>query len=844
VQPVVYEFQGFELLPGARVLRLHGKDVDVTPRAFDLLLALVERAGKLVPKNELFELVWPKRVVEESNLQVQIWTLRKLLGARAIATVPGRGYAFTLLPPAAAASPANEDQRGMEASAGLRRGNLPAELPPLYGRNDDIATLARRLQSHRVVSVVGPAGIGKTRLAQAVAQAVRASHADGVWLAELAPLADPLLVVPTVARLLGHAIAPNEGALASLVVAMREQRLLLVLDNCEHLLPAVAALATRIVADAAQVRLLVTSQEPLHIAEECVDRVNALAVPPTADTASALNYGSVQLFAARAQAADPRFAMVGDDVVAAVEICRRLDGIPLAIELAAARVPLLGVRGLCRRLDEQLKLLAGGARTALPRHQTLRAALQWSHALLSADEQKVFERLGVFVGSFSLEAAQQVACDDAIDGWAVLDHLAALVDKSMVLVEGSSDIPRYRLLESSRAFALERLAAAGAIDSLRRRHAQAIADILMGDAAEGPGARLHRVDPDLDNARAATAWATGPTGDRQIAIALVCATDLLWEAHGRIDEGSRFYRTVEPWVDASTPPHLAARYWYAVCNLRSFIGMEHQARAGLQAAELFRSQGERLWAFRALHRASVKLSWLRHAVAAEKALAEMQALHDPAWPSWTRAAVEHDLGHYNHFALEQLGEARRHFEAAIELERHCAASVPDGYHADLSDVMLLAIDSALGAFEAVVCRADDLLARKRVSDTSSRLVTSIFRGGALAQLGYLGEAEASLRAAVPQLTHATGSAGWTFNYVAYLLVRQGRLGDAARILGCIDAFPGSAAFLRTPSGRRFYADAQAVVALGLSADTLERLRSEGRVLTETEAIALVFPMRA
>ncbi len=567
MQPLAYQFEGFELMPGRRALRRDGKEVAVTPRAFDLLVALVERAGELVSKNELLDLVWPKVVVEENNLQVQISLLRKVLGPQAIATVPGRGYTFTLLRDAVQPGRAEPDRRD-ETSSGLAPGNLAAQLPPLYGRGDNVEAVVRLLEQHRLVSVVGPAGIGKTRVAQAVAHALRGSYADGVWLVELAPLADPLLVVSTVARVLGYAVAKGDAALASLVAVLREQRLLLVLDNCEHLLPSIVELATKVLAGAPQVRLLVTSQEPLHLGEERVDRLNPLAFPAAANgVAAASSYGAVELFVARAQAADPRFALSADNTEAVVDICRRLDGIPLAIELAAGRVPLLGVLGLRQRLDEQLKLLAGGVRTALPRHQTLRAALQWSHALLSPQERTVFDQLGVFVGSFSMQAAQQLACDGVIDEWAVLDHLAALIDKSLVLVE-EGNAPRYRLLESSRAFALERLSDAGVLEALRRRHAQVMADALVGrNPMEGPNARTLRVAPDLDNVRAAAAWATGPHGNRQIAIALAGASDMVWDAQACSDEGERLYGVVEPWVDPSTPPLLAARYWFAVSNM-------------------------------------------------------------------------------------------------------------------------------------------------------------------------------------------------------------------------------------------------------------------------------------
>ncbi|WP_250484017.1 ATP-binding protein [Caballeronia sp. GaOx3] len=336
----------------------------------------------------------------------------------------------------------------------------------------------------------------------------------------------------------------------------------MVLDNCEHLLEQVSRVVSQIVSDAPGVRVLATSQEPLHIEHEQVFRLDPLAVPLGDEAATALSFGAIQLFVARAKAADPKFSFDARSATHVVDICRRLDGIPLAIELAAARVSLLGAVGLRQRLDERMKLLAGGPRTALPRHQTLHAALQWSYGLLTTAEQAVFDRLGVFMGTFSLEAAQRVASDENLDDWAVLDQLASLVDKSLVIVEGSG-IPRYRLLESSRAFALERLANAGALEATRRRHAEAMIASLTGiDHFEEPLARTRRIALELDNVRAAASWAIGPTGDRKIAIDLAAATDMLWDARGFNDEGARLYRDIEPWVDQSGAPPTAARLMF------------------------------------------------------------------------------------------------------------------------------------------------------------------------------------------------------------------------------------------------------------------------------------------
>src|SRR5882672_470153 len=418
-----WRFGRIEVRPAERVLLVDSKAAKLGARAFDLLLALVERRDRIVAKNELLDTVWPGLVVEENNLQVHISTLRKLLGPQVIATVPGRGYRFTAAPDdsaarhavaaVSAAAPAASWATPSAASAVAATApltNLPADLPPLYGRDEDLPALRALIEAHKVVTVVGAGGIGKTALAQALAHQLRGEFEDGVWLVELAPVADATLVATTVAGVLRvelGAAAPIETLAGELAAS----RMLLVLDNCEHLLLAVAELVSALRRAAPNVQLLATSQEPLKVAQEHAYRLSALALPAEAGIESARQAGAVALFEARARAAQPQFALNEKNLAAVVEVCRRLDGIALAIELAAARVPLLGIEGLRARLNERFRVLTGGARLALRRHQTLRAALDWSHGLLTHEEQTVFRRLGVFAGSFGLDSAQRVTAD-------------------------------------------------------------------------------------------------------------------------------------------------------------------------------------------------------------------------------------------------------------------------------------------------------------------------------------------------------------------------------------------------------------------------------------------------
>ncbi|NRF71598.1 helix-turn-helix transcriptional regulator [Aquincola sp. S2] len=511
-----YAFAPYRLLPSQRQLLSGDVLVKLGGRAFDLLLSLVERRDRVVSKHELMDLVWPGLFVEENNLQVQIVALRKLLGHPAIATVPGRGYRFTLpvTEEGAAAEPA---QRGASAHAAADTRaltNLRPALPKLFGREQDLAALLGLLTRHRLVTVAGAAGIGKTRLAQAAAEACRAWARDGVWWIDLAPLAESSWLPGAVAAALGLRFESGTDPDAAALRELQERSALLVLDNAEHLLDGVAGFVARVLQAAPAVHILVTSQEPLHLEDERVLRPAPLSLPVGDDPAAMDASGAVALFVARAKEADRRFELSAANSAPVADVCRRLDGLPLAIELAAARLPLLGIEGLRDRLDQRFHVLTAGRRGGLRRHQTLRAALEWSHQLLSPVEQAVLRRLGVFVGGFTLEAAQHVAEDSGIDRWDVLEHLGTLVDKSLVVAEGDA-VLRYRLLETTRLFALERLIDSGeapAVRALHREHFLQLAEACQRHLLHADGRSHFAVlDRERDNLLLALAWA--PAGD-------------------------------------------------------------------------------------------------------------------------------------------------------------------------------------------------------------------------------------------------------------------------------------------------------------------------------------------
>jgi len=446
-----YFFDRAEVRPAQRRVLVGGQAAPLGPRAFDVLLALIERSERTVPKQELLDAVWPGAYVEEHNLAVQVGNLRKLFGSGAITTVPGRGYRFT-----AALSHRPEPEPLASYAA------LPEALPTVIGRDEELAALNKLLPVHRLVSLVGASGIGKTRITQLLVAERRDLYAHGVGWVELAALTDGSQVPGAIARTLG--LEMSQGApLSALVAALRPLSLLLALDNAEHLTADVSRVVDALMQGTVGVRVIVTSQVPLGHEAEQVVRLGPLGLPPAGATATeAMQHGAVALFVQRAQAADRRFALDDDSAVAVINICRRLHGMALALEMAASRVPLLGVTGLAAALQDQLRVLNSKRRDTPLRHQTLHATLDWSYRLLPEQEKTLLHRLAVIAEGFSLELALEVVHGSATEAQrcALLDALGNLIDRSLVVADACNP-PRYRLLECTRAYVQEQLAAAG-----------------------------------------------------------------------------------------------------------------------------------------------------------------------------------------------------------------------------------------------------------------------------------------------------------------------------------------------------------------------------------------------
>jgi predicted ATPase/DNA-binding winged helix-turn-helix (wHTH) protein len=486
-------FGRLEIRPRERRLLLDDREVPVGARAFDLLLVLVEERERLVPKQELLERVWPKLVVEEANLSVHVAALRKALGTDIIATIPGRGYRFAL---AEETDPAAEAMSALSAADAVARSAAVASEPRsgaghgyvaagdalFVGREDEVYDIVALLAERRLVSIVGEGGIGKTRLARAVWQRVREDFVDGAWWVDLATATRSEEVAGAIARALGVVLPEHEPARGLAASLALRARMLVVLDNCEQAASPTAAVVAELLASLPALRLLGTSRVPLHVSGEQVWRIESLAVPaPDATAVEARRSGAFELFEARAHATDQRFHIHDSQLPLAIEVCRRLEGHPLAIEMAAARAPYLGLPALVQRLDQRLRLLRTGDPTGDDRQSSIRKVLEWSASLLDPMAAAVLRRISVFAGSFDLVAAQAVAAASDADEWDVIDGLATLVDHSMVKVAGAGDteaiapaVLRYRLGATTRLFAAELLERSGEVDATQWRHALAM----------------------------------------------------------------------------------------------------------------------------------------------------------------------------------------------------------------------------------------------------------------------------------------------------------------------------------------------------------------------------------
>ena len=801
-------FGPFTLDLAASRLTRDGHALALRPKAYALLVALARRPRELVSKDELLDAVWGRRFVSEGVIKSAVGELRDALGdnpkqPRWIETVPRRGYRFAgLVEPDGIADPV------LPPPVAPVPGNLPAALPPTIGRDDELAVLGTLLATQRLLTIAGPSGVGKTRLALALAATQRAAWPDGAWFVELAPLAAETSDTATLCTALTQTLQLGAGAAsdsAALARALQPLALLLVLDNAEHLLEPLAPLVATLLAQAPLLRVVVTSQEPLRIAGEQVVRLGPLALPAPADDGDAsrlMASGAVRLFVERVAGRLPGFGLAAAQQHAVADICRALDGLPLALELAAARVPLLGVHGIADLLlggaDDnaaaRLQLLNQGERIAPARHRTLRDALQWSHGLLDERQQRVFRRLGVFHGGFTLELAQAVCADDTLDAWGVLDAVQALVEKSLLSAAATEagPAPRFTLLESPRAFALERLAEAGETAATRLRHLRALraywerAEAHALDVAELAWVTAHTAE--VDNLRAALRWAMAHAADAaraDDALSLVVRAGSLWHRAGLAVEGRAACEAVRAHAGVTADPALRRGFALTLAMLALYASAYPQveaAAAALQLADDYEQAGDPVRAYYASYLALQLNVRLQHPGNRAAALARMIRLEQPGWSPMLVRYLRSARG-YEH----RIAGRGEEYLASCRDERALydrLGAVVEGWMASFG---LMLAEHDIGRVDAALAIGRQALAEIRAAGRLRQhapllaLWTTM-----LAESGDTAGARSALAEALPTLRGA-GSPWMCHAALAWLAAREGRHAAAARLIGWHDA---------------------------------------------------------
>ncbi len=766
-------------------------------------------------------------------------------------------------------------------SLDIRRNNLPLSLTSFIGRHEEMVAARSQVTQARLVTLIGPGGMGKTRLALQLAAEVLEEYADGVWLTELARLSDAELIAPTLLMVLGLREQPGRPALQTLIDYLGSRQALLVLDNCEHLIEAAAGLASALLNACPKLRLLATSREALGVPGEAVWRVPALSlpapeeVPPAAEMAE---WPAVALFVDRGTAALPSFQISENNAALVAQICRRLDGIPLAIELAAARLKVLSVRQLADRLDDRFRILTGGSRAALPRQQTLRAAIDWSHDLLAQSEKVFLRRISVFAGGFNLAAAEAICAADPLAPGEVLDLVTALVSKSLLTLEEREAEPRYNALETIREYAAERLREAGEQAGLERAHRAWFLALAERAEAEfrGPDQFLwfDQLDSELGNLRAGFKSCLD-NAEPDPALRYAAALGLFWRARGHITEGRDWLRRALGRREFSDPRvHARALAWagYLAIPQGAFLEAERLAEESLT---MYRGLGDTWGTGFALQvMGSVALNqddYPRALDFARQSLAYLRASGDWSGLGFSHlylAVVAREKAEYRE-ALQLLQEAVTLFRRvgdkrgiAIALRIMGGVEISQGHYAPASAVLQESLGLAREAKdETDVHTIVHLLGRAARCVGDYPRATEFFQemhrlaralniplgvGGSLAELGTVARLEGDLARATNLILEALAvfdsghkaSIAMALHALAMVLCAQGRWPEAARVLAAADALRQE---MGTPlpvfeQGER---DRQLeVLRARFSEEQFVRLLAEGRALTLEGVLAL------
>ncbi len=704
-----------------------------------------------------------------------------------------------------------------------RPSNLPQHLTALLGRERDVEEVTQQLASARLVTIAGAGGVGKTSLALQIGANTIDGYEDGAWLAELAPM-DAGSVTNALAAVFGVTGLAGGTVLDALIAQLKNKQLLLILDNCEHVVTAAASAATVILHNCPGVRILATSREALSVAGESVYRLPVLAVPPPSALSAedVLRYGACELFQERARAHSPAFSVTDENARTVGAMCRRLDGIPLAIELAAARLRVLNVTQLAEKLNERFRLLTGGSRTALPHHQTLRALIQWSYELLAENERLLLQRSAVFLGGWTIGAAVDVCTDDEVEEWDVLDHLAGLADKSLIATDDSGDEPRYRMLESTREYALERLEESGLRSSVARKHAQHFAALAerADDAWAAAPAKLWiaPLEVELDNLRAALTWCVSQHNDVSLGMRMFGALEAFWWDAQPV-EGRRWIEELRPFTGQDEFCAQAPRFWLATAGIALSTAQEKYAvAAAAKALELYRAANDELGvaaANRARGAALIRLGKLDEGEAATREALEVlrKARH----------------GRLTALALRTLATApilRGDLATAGEIYREALAlsqALADERGIQIISGNLAEIDACAGNYESAIQHGTEALKIARERRDWVMVCTLLINVTAyLLAVGRLSEGRSSAREAFT-IAREIESEIHTAVAIQHLAAIEAHCGDAsraARLIGYVDAAYARLGNSREPTEGAEYERTMAQLGDRLSASDL------------------------
>ncbi len=719
--------------------------------------------------------------------------------------------------------------------------NLPAHATQFIGREDEKLRLAELVSKHRLVTLLGTGGLGKTRLSLEVAQSLKRKFPDGVWLAELAPLSEPQLVAETIAGILSLEVPSSRKATDVVVAFLRDKTLLLVLDNCEHLIGAAAAFAQALVRGCPQVTLIASSREPLGIPDEHAFRMPTLAAPAADATEltaeEAMTYSSVELFVARARAALGSFELSDEDATTVGTICRRLDGIALAIELAAPRLKMLRPAQLLEKLDERFRILTGGSRTALPRQQTLRALIDWSFNLLSESEQAMLRRLSVFPGGCTLEAAAEVCVGDPVEDWEIFDLMASLNDKSLVQTEHMAGETRYRLLESTRAYGREKLKEAGEGDWPRKLAAYMARLMKAADweyeTTPSPEWR-DRYGPEVDNLRAALDFSFAPGGDVDSGLAMVAYSGWLWTEMDLSSERGRRVEIAFSRIGPDTDPAVAARIYYKRgAGVGAGLSSDGSDDVSL-AVDLARRSGEPLTLARALIERSLTAMGASDFDRADAVLDEALGIAQMLGRTKVAGTVQVCLGMSRHYRNETV-QARHYYQEALAIFR----STNDPRGANGAYLNLAELLFAEGEIESAIAEAKRGLSIAEAHHL--RASQALLCANLTAYLVLLGDYDAGCRFARRAMKQARDLdhdmvCAWAIQHVAAVAIAGSHFETAAMLQGFVDAIYSINAAEPEPTERLSRDRVQKLLADVPDVAAIARLSLEGGRLSLDDAI--------